>query len=145
MEEIKNEVARVSQSEERMWEVISRMGEDVRSITESAGTGNLFSIPENDKNPDVPMDEDILLTKGAAGPFVEPSSSFSMKMDEPQEEVSSVKDLVTSDVAKKNLTEGSTGVLEEQLVGICKKWTLEHSWAIDGFEFIKPETSTGTT
>ena len=43
------------------------MGEDVRSITESAGAGNLFSIPENDENPDVPVDEDIPLIEGVAG------------------------------------------------------------------------------
>ena len=105
------------------------MGEDVRSILESAGTGNLFSIPENEENPDVPMDEDIPLTKGVAGPSVEPSASFFMNREEPQEEVSSVKDSITSDVAKKNLTEGSTGVLEEQPIGTGKEWTLEHSWA----------------
>ena len=28
---------------------------------------------------------------------------------------------------------------------IGKKWTLEHLWAIEGFEFKKPETRTGTT
>ena len=61
------------------------MGEDVRSVMESAATENLFSILKNDENPDVPVDEDIPLTKGAAGPSAEPSSSFSMKMDEPQE------------------------------------------------------------
>ena len=93
-----------------MWEVTSRMGEDVRSITESARTCNLFSVPENDKNPSVPADEDIPLTKGAVGPSAEPSPSFFMKVDEPQEEVSSVKDSIASDVAKKNLTEGSTGM-----------------------------------
>ena len=65
-----------------------------------------------------------------------------MNREEPQEEVSSVKDSVTPDVAKKNLTEGSTRVLEEQPVGIGKKWTLEHSWAAREFEFKKPETST---
>ena len=63
MEEIRNEVAMVSQSQEQMWEVTSRMGEDVRSIMESAGIGNLFSILENDENPDVPTDKDIPLTK----------------------------------------------------------------------------------
>ena len=36
-------------------------------------------------------------------------------------------------------------MLEEQPIGIGKKWTLEHSWATEGFEFKKPETSTGTT
>ena len=56
-----------------------------------------------------------------------------------------MKDSVTSDVAKKNLTEGSTGVLEEQPIGTGKEWTPEHSWATKGFEFKKPETSTGTT
>ena len=61
LEEIKKEVATVSQSQERMWEVTSRMGEDVKSIMESAGTGNHFSIPENDENPDVPADEGIPL------------------------------------------------------------------------------------
>ena len=73
MEEIKKEVATVSQSQEQMWEVTSRMGEDVRSIMESVGTGNLFSIPESDENPDVPADKDIPLTKGAVGPFIQPS------------------------------------------------------------------------
>ena len=71
LEEIKKEVATVSQSQERMWEVTSRMGEDVRSLMESARTGNLFPILENDENPDVPADEDIPLTKGAAGPSTE--------------------------------------------------------------------------
>ena len=106
MEEIKKEVATVSQSQERMWEVPSRMGEDVRSIMESTGIGNLFSILENDENPNVATDEDIPLTKGVA----EPSPSFFMNREEPQKEVSSVKDSVTSDVAKKNLIEGSIGM-----------------------------------
>ena len=35
-------------------------------------------------------DKDIPLTKGAAGPSAEPSPSFFMNMEEPQEEVSSV-------------------------------------------------------
>ena len=83
LEEIKKEVATVSQSQERMWEVTSRMGEDVRRMMESAGTGNLFPIPENDENPDVLVDEDIPLTKGAAGPSVEPSPSFFMNREEP--------------------------------------------------------------
>ena len=110
------------------------MGEDVRSIMESAGTGNLLSIPENDENPDLPMDKDIPLTEGVAGPSAEPSRSFFMNREEPQEEVSSVKDSVTSDVAKKNLTEGSTGMWDEQPIGIGKEWTLEYLWATGGFE-----------
>ena len=61
------------------------MGEDVRSMMESAGTGNPFPIPENDENADVPADEDIPLTKGA-GPSTEPSPSFFMNREEPQEE-----------------------------------------------------------
>ena len=135
----------VSQSQERMWEVTSRKGEDVRSMMESAETRNLFPIPENDKNPDVPVDEDIPLTKGVVGPSAEPSPSFFMNREEPQEEVSSVKDSVTSDVAKKNLTKGSTGIWDDQFVGSGKESTLGHSWATEGFEFKKPETSTGTT
>ena len=121
------------------------MGEDVRSMMESAGTGNLFPIPENNENSDVPVDEDIPLTKGAAGPSAEPFPSFFMNREEPQEEVSSVKDSVTSDVAKKNLTEGSIGMWDDQSVGSGKEQTPEHSWATGGFEFKNPETSTGTT
>ena len=121
------------------------MGEDVRSIMESAGTKNLFSIPKNDENHDVAVDEDIPLTKGAAGPSIEPSPSFFMNKEEPQEEVSSVKDSVTSDVAKKKLTEGSTRMWDDQSIGSGKESTLGHSWAIGGFEYKKPETSTGTT
>ena len=34
LKEINEEVATVTQSQERMWEVISRMGEDVRGIAE---------------------------------------------------------------------------------------------------------------
>ena len=135
----------VSQSQERMWEVTSKMGEDVTSMMESAGTGNLFPISENDENPDVPADEDIPLTKGAAGPSTEPSPTFFMNRKEPQEEVSSVKDSVTSDVAKKKLTEGSTGMWDDQSVGSGKESTLGHSWAIGGFEYKKSETNTGTT
>ena len=90
---------------------------------ESARTGNLFPILENDENPDVPADEDIPLTKGAVGPSAEPSPSFYMNREEPQEEVSSVKDSVTSDVAKKNLTEGSTGMWDDQSVGSGKEST----------------------
>ena len=145
LEEIKKEVATVSQSQERMWEVTSRMGEDVRSMMEGGGTGNLFPILENDENPDIPTDKDIPLTKGAAGPSTEPSPSFFMNREEPHEEVSSVKDSVTSDVAKKNLTEGSTGMWDDQSVGSGKESTLGHSWVIGGFEFKKPETSTRTT
>ena len=101
------------------------MGEDVKSIMESAGIGNLVSILENDENPDIPMDEDIPLTKGAADPSAKPSPSFFMNREEPQEEVSSVKDSITSDFAKKNLTEGSPGVWEEQPIGIGGKSTPE--------------------
>ena len=36
-------------------------------------------------------------------------------------------------------------MLEEQPVGIGKKWTLEHSWAIGEFEFKNPEANIGTT
>ena len=68
-----------------------------------------------------------------------------MNREEPQEEVSSVKDSVTSDVAKKNLTEGSTGMWDDQSVGSGKELTPGHSWAMGGFEFQKPETSTRTT
>ena len=127
LEEIKNEVAMVSHSQERMWKVTSRMGEDDRSIMESAGTENLFSIPENDENPDVPADKDIPLTKGTAGPFAKPSPSFFMNREEPQEEVSSVKDSITSDFAKKNLTEGSTGMWDNQSIGSGKESTLGYS------------------
>ena len=68
-----------------------------------------------------------------------------MSREEPQEEVSSVKDSVTSDVAKKNLTEGSTGIWDDQSVGSGKESTLGHSWATGGFELKKLETSSGTT
>ena len=103
------------------------MGEDVRSMMESVGTGNLFPIPENDENLDILADEDIPLTKGAAGPSTEPSPSFFMNREEPHEKVSSVKDSVTSDVAKKNLTKGSTGMWDDQSVGSGKESTLGHS------------------
>ena len=97
------------------------MGEDVRSMMERAGTGNLFPIPENDENPDVPADEDIPLTKGAAGPSAEPFPSFFMNREEPQEEVSSVKDSVTSDVAKKTLPKGRLGCGMINLLGVARK------------------------
>ena len=66
--EIKNEVATVSQSQERMWEVISGMGEDVRSMMEGTKTGNLSPIPKIEENPDAPVDNDIPLTGETAGP-----------------------------------------------------------------------------
>ena len=59
--EIKNEVATVSQSQERMWEVISGMGEDVKSMMECTGIGNLSPIPEIEENLHTPMDDDIPL------------------------------------------------------------------------------------
>ena len=96
------------------------MGEDGKSIMESAGTGNLFSILENDENPDAPTDEDIPLTKGAAGPSAEPSPSFFMNREELQKEVSSVKDSVTFDMAKKNPTEGSVGMWDKQTLGLAR-------------------------
>ena len=59
MREIKNEVATVSQSQDRMWAVISRMGEDIRGVTEGIGFGNLSPIPEShDENPGIPLDDD---------------------------------------------------------------------------------------
>ena len=57
--EIKNEVAMVSQSQERMWEVINGMGEDVRSMIEGTGIGNLSPIPEIEENPDAPVEDEF--------------------------------------------------------------------------------------
>ena len=77
--EIKNEVAMVSQSQERMWEVISGMGEDVRSMMEGIGTGHLSPIPKIEENPDALVDDDIPLTGETAGPSLAPFTSFFMK------------------------------------------------------------------
>ena len=75
--EIKNEVATVSQSQERMWEVISSMGEDVRSMIEGTETGNLSPIPEIEENPDAPMDDDIpLAERSLALPLILPLYSL---------------------------------------------------------------------
>ena len=107
--EIKNEVAMVRQNQERMWEVISGMGEHVRSMIEGIGTGNLSPIPEIKENPDAVVDDDI--------PSSDTSPLFFMKRIDAGEEVSSVKDSVTSGTTKRKPTEGSTKVLEEQLAG----------------------------
>ena len=123
--EIKNEVAMVSQSQERMWEVISSMGEDVRSMMEGTGTGNLSPIPEIEENPDALVDDDIPLTKGVASPSSDTTPLFFMKRIDAGEEVSSVKDSMTSSTTKRRPTEGSTGVLEEQPVGDETKLTPE--------------------
>ena len=138
LREIKNEVATVSQSQDRMWEVISRMGEDVRGITEGAGSGDLSPIPEShDENPDVPLDDD--------NPFGEVNYGPSLVSPIPnvEEEISSVKDSVTSGVAKKSSIEGSTGVLGGQPVGGTKELMPEHTVGKWEFEFEKPETSAG--
>ena len=110
--EIKNEVEMVSQTQERMWEVISGMGEDVRSMMEGAGIGNLSPIPEIEENPDAPVDDDVPLTGRIAGPSSEPFSSFILNRTDVDEEVSSVRDSVTSGTSKKKPTKRSTGVSE---------------------------------
>ena len=107
----------VSQSQERMWEVISSIGEDIRSMMEGTGTRNLSPIPEIEENPDAPVDDDIPLTKGVASPSFDTTPLFFMKRIDTGEEVSSVKDSVTSGTTKKKPTEGSTRVLEERPVG----------------------------
>ena len=138
LREIKHEVATMNQSQDRMWEVISRMGEDIRGITESTGSGNLSPIPEShDENPDVPLDDDA--------PFGQPNFGPSLVSPIPnvEEEISSVKDSVTSGVAKKSSIEGSTGGLGEQLVGYTEELTPEHTVGKWEFEFGKPETSAG--
>ena len=123
--EIKNEVATVSKSQERMWEVISSMGEDVRRMMESAGTGNLSPIPEIEENPDAPVDEDTPLTEVVAGLSSDTTPLFFMKRIDVGEEVSSVEDSVTSSVSKKKPTKGSTRVVEEEPVGDETKLTPE--------------------
>ena len=123
--EIKNEVATVSQSQERMWEVISGMGEDVRSMMEGTGTGNLSPIPKIEENPDAPVDNNIPLTGETAGPSSAPFTSFFMKGLDAWEEISSVKDSVTFGVSMRKPTEGSTRVLEDQPIGDAIKLTPE--------------------
>ena len=103
LREIKHEVATMNQSQDRMWEVISRMGEDIRGITESTGSGNLSPIPEShDENPDVPLGNDA--------PFGQPNFGPSLVSPIPnvKEEISSVKDSVTFGVAKKSSIKWST-------------------------------------
>ena len=51
-----------------MWEVVSRMGEDIRGMTEETEFGNLPLIPKNDENPDVLVDEDTPLEANTVGP-----------------------------------------------------------------------------
>ena len=120
------------------------MGEDIRGITEGTGSGDLSPIPEShDENPDVPLDNDAPFGEVNYGP------SLVSPIPNVEEEISSVKDSVTSGVAKKNLTEGSTGGLNRQPVGGMEELTPEKAWplgqpqAMDkwGFEFEKPETS----
>ena len=101
-----------------MWEIISRMGEDIRGVTKGTGFGNLSPIPEShDENPDIPLDDDA--------PFGEVNYGPSLVSPTPivEEEASSVKDSVTSGVAKKNLTERSTRGLGGQPVGGTEELT----------------------
>ena len=111
--EIKNNVAIVSQSQERMWEVIIGMGEDVKSMMEGTGTGNLSPIPKIEENPDALVDDDIPLIGETAGPSSAPFTSFFMKRLDAWEEISNVKNSVTFGVSMRKPTKGSTGVLED--------------------------------
>ena len=100
----------VTQSQERMWEVISRMGEDVRGITEKVGSGKLFPIPESEEDPDAPTVEDTPIIEGIAGPSIGTFPLPSFDAHGEIEEDSSVKDSVTSGVTMRKPGEGSTGV-----------------------------------
>ena len=104
-----------------MWEVVSRMGEDVRGITEETGLGNLPPIPQNGEDPDVPVVEDIPLETNTAGP----SSVMILPCFDAGEEVSSVKDSVTSAIPVNQPTKESTGVLDVQPIGDEIKLTPE--------------------
>ena len=86
---------------------------------EGAGTGNLSPIPEIEENPDAPVDDDIPLTEGVAGPSSDTTPLFFMKRIDAGEEVSSVKDSVTSGTTKRKPTEGSTGVFGR---ATCWRW-----------------------
>ena len=70
LQEMKEEAAMVTQSQERMWEVISRMGEDVRGIAEKVGSGKFFPIPESEEDPDAPTVEDTPIIEGIASPSI---------------------------------------------------------------------------
>ena len=102
---MKEEAATVTQSQERMWEVISRMGEDVRGIAEKVGSGRLFPIPESEEDPDTPTVEDTPIVGGIADPSIGtfPPPAFSTGEIE---EDSSVKDSVTSGVTLRKPGEG---------------------------------------
>ena len=119
--ELKEEAATVTQSQERMWEVISRMGEDVRGVAEKVGSGRLFPIPESDEDPDTPSVENTPIAEGVAGPSMGTSPPPGCTIDETEEE-SSVKDSVTSGVTMRKPGEGSTGVRPE---GIAEKGTTQ--------------------
>ena len=122
------------------------MGEDIRGATKSTGFGNLSPIPESHhENPDVPLDDD--------NPFGEVNYGPSLVSPIPnvEEEISNVKDSMTSGVAKKSSIEGSIGVLGGQPVGGTEELTPKQAWPLGqpqmmdkgGFEFVKPETSAG--
>ena len=116
LREIKEETATVTQSQERMWEVISRMGEDVRGITEKVGSGKLFPIPESDEDLDTPTVEDTPIIEGISGPSIGTFPPPSFNAHGESEEDSSVKDSVTSGVTMRKLGEGSTRVRFEVAV-----------------------------
>ena len=95
---MKEEAAMVTQSQERMWEVTSRMGEDVRGIAEKVGSGKLFPIPESEEDPDAPTIEDTPIGEGIAGPSMGTLPPPYYNAYGEIEEDSSVKDSVTSGV-----------------------------------------------
>ena len=119
---MKEEAAMVTQSQERMWEVISRMGGDVRGIAEKVGSGKLCPIPESEEDSDTPTVEGTPIIEGIAGPSIGtfPPPVFNAYGE--IEEDSSVKDSVTSGVTMRKPGEGSTGVRFE---GIVEKGTTQ--------------------
>ena len=105
---MKEEAAMVTQSQERMWEVISHMGEDVRGIAEKVGSGRLFPIPESEEDPDAPTVEDTPIVEGVVGPSMGTFPPRTFSIGEIEED-SSVKDSVTSGVTLRKPGEWSTG------------------------------------
>ena len=65
---------------------------------EGAGTRNLSPIPEIEENPDALVDDDVPLTGETASSSSTPFTSFFVKGPDAWEEISSVKDSVTSGV-----------------------------------------------
>ena len=132
LQEMKDEAATVTQSQERMWEVISRMGEDVRGIAEKLGSGKLFPIPETGEETDTPTVEDAPVTETMFGPIPLTPSPYISAHGESEED-SSVKDSVTSGVTMRKPGEGSTGVRPEGIAetSMAQK-DVGSAWILEG-------------